>query len=98
MTINIADRRRTKSPVTHQDRKLKVSGREYTVRRSAWEGRAIGGWISVRDDKDEPLFVRGGDLPDAMIAELIAAWSDGYNVGRREAARAAARRYTGDIV
>lgn len=43
------------------------------------------------------LFVRVGDLPDVMLSELIGVWMDGYGVGRKAAARAAARGYTGDI-
>ena len=96
--IHLDDHRTTKSRVTHQDRTLTVFGHEYSVRRHAWDGRKTGGWISVRNAGGEMLFVRPGELPDAVIADLIGAWMDGYGVGRKEAAKAPARGYTGDIV
>lgn len=93
--INLEDRRKREPAVVHVDRVLTVFGREYTVRRSSLNGRI--GWISVKDSRGQMLFVRGGDLPDSIVVDLIGAWVDGYNVGRREAGRAAVRGM-GDIV
>ncbi|WP_256805781.1 hypothetical protein [Bradyrhizobium sp. Bra64] len=80
------------------DRTLTVFGREYSIRRSFFSSNPKSGWFSVRNAAGEIMFVRSGDLPDAMIVELIGCWIDGYGVGRKEAAKAAARGYTGDIV
>lgn len=94
--IQLADRRKKTPLVNHADRPLKVLGNEYIVRRSSWQGNKHGGWISVRDAHDTMLFVRGGDLPDPQIADLVLAWLDGRAVGRRQAL--AAKCYTGDVV
>ena len=95
--INLADRRKAPEPmVVHDDRRITVLRSEYVVRRSSWQGNKTGGWISVRDGHDTMLFVRGGDLPDAQIADLVLAWLDGRAAGRRQAL--AAKGYTGDIV
>ncbi|QOZ66389.1 MULTISPECIES: hypothetical protein [Bradyrhizobium] len=96
--INFADRRKTEPCVVDVDRTLVVHGREYTLRRSSWRGNKTGGWVGVRDSEGRMMFVRGGNPPDSLIVELIGAWVDGYGVGRKEAAKAAARGYTGDIV
>ncbi|MDA9411876.1 hypothetical protein [Bradyrhizobium sp. CCBAU 45384] len=94
--INISDHRKPEPCVVHVDRTLVVFGREYTVRRSTWGNNKNGGWFGVRDSDGRMLFVRGGDLPDKVIADLIGCWVDGYGVGCTEAARAAVRA-TGDI-
>ncbi|SDG60312.1 hypothetical protein SAMN05216338_1001875 [Bradyrhizobium sp. Rc2d] len=95
--INIADHRKTEPRVVHRDKPLTVFGREYVVRRTSSSGNPAGGWFSVKDSQGEMLFVRAGDLPDAVIVDLIGAWTDGFGVGRKQAAKAAARG-TGDIV
>jgi hypothetical protein len=95
--INIADHRKTEPCVVHNDRRITVLRSEYTVRRSSWQGNKSGGWISVRDAHDQVLFVRGGDLPDAQVCDLVMAWLDGRAVGRRQA-MAAKGCNTGDIV
>lgn len=94
--IQLDDRPKSKPMVTHADRTLTVFGREYVVRRSTWGHNKNGGWFGVRDSDGRMLFVRGGDLPDSVISDLIGAWMDGYGVGRKEAARAAVRG-KGDI-
>lgn len=94
--INIADHHKPEPCVVHVDRTLVVFGREYTVRRSSWQGNKNGGWFGVRDGARQMLFVRGGDLPDSVIVDMISCWVDGYGVGRKEAARAAVRG-AGDI-
>jgi len=96
MIINLDSHRKTEPAVVHADRKLTVLGHDYTARRSSMNGRI--GWISVKDARGQMLFVRAGDLPDSVLVDLIGCWMDGYSVGRREAARAAARGTTGDIV
>lgn len=95
--INISDHRKPKPAVVHVDRVLTVFGREYTLRRTSWGGNPASGWLSVKNSHGEMLFVRVGDLPDAIVADLIGAWVDGYAVGRKEAARDAVR-LTGDIL
>ncbi|MBP1294290.1 MULTISPECIES: hypothetical protein [Bradyrhizobium] len=96
--INLDDRRKTKPAVAHVDRVLTVFGREYGLRRTFWSSNPARGWLTVRDARGEMMFARVGDLPDATVVSLIEAWMDGYSVGRKEAARTAARGGTGDIV
>ncbi|TWI70525.1 hypothetical protein QIH77_03240 [Bradyrhizobium diazoefficiens] len=95
--IRLDDHRKAPEPaVVHVDRVMTVFGRDYPVRRTSMNGRV--GWFSVRDPRGQMMFVKTGDLQDAQIVDMIGAWVDGYNVGRREAARAAVRGGTGDIV
>ena len=97
--IRLDDHRKAPEPKTvHVDRTLTVFGREYTVTRSTWGNNKNGGWVRVRDGAGQMLCVRGGDVPDAQLVDMIGCWVDGYGVGRKEAATAAARGYTGDIV
>ncbi|MHC2576575.1 hypothetical protein ACVI1J_001713 [Bradyrhizobium diazoefficiens] len=96
--IRLDDHRKAPEPKTvHVDRTLTVFGREYTIRRSTWGNNKIGGWVSARDRAGQILFVRGGDVADSVLVEMIGCWMDGYSVGKKEAARAAVRG-TGDIV
>jgi hypothetical protein len=94
--IKLDDHRKPKPGVVHNERTLTVLDREYTVRRTAWSSNPAGGWFTVRHEAGVMLFVRAGDMPDAVIRDLIMAWMDGYGVGRREAARDAASG-TGEI-
>lgn len=94
--INLDDHRKAEPCVLHRDKTLTVFGREYVLTRTCWSGNPAGGWMSVRDASGAMMFVRAGDLPDATVVDLIGAWVDGHGVGRKEAARAAAR-CTGDL-
>lgn len=94
--IHLDDHRKPEPCVVHRDSEMTVFGRTFTVRRTAWSGNPAGGWFTVRDDNGEMLFVRAGEMADVMVRELVMAWVDGFGVGRRQAAKAAARG-TGDI-
>lgn len=93
--IKLADHRKPKPSVIHNDRPLTVWDRKFTVRRTAWSENRSGGWFTFRDASDNMLFMRSGGLPDDYIANMIMAWIDGNKVGRKQAL--AAKGYVGDI-
>jgi hypothetical protein len=70
-------------PLDIREYKIQINEDVYGVRRAV-DRETKAGLLTITDDEGRAVLVRGAQIPDEFVADLIEAWRVGRNRGRFE--------------
>jgi hypothetical protein len=70
-------------PLDIREYKIQINEDVYGVRRAV-DRETKAGLLTITDDEGRAVLVRGAQIPDEFVADLIEAWRVGRNRGRVE--------------